>query len=111
MRHDVMQYQNRRDICRPIIVANANFAVAGGTLRRGQHAEAVCIRNYRWLRAELAHVPKVHEIEAITFRIRLTRRLSDAGMRRFKTKAVYPDHSIPLLGSPKPRPAIARTDC
>src|SRR6267142_6699676 len=40
----------------------------------------------------------------------LTMRLSDAGSRRLKTKAVYPDHR-PLLGLPKTWPAIARTDC
>jgi hypothetical protein len=31
-------------------------------------------------------------------------RLSDAGLRRHKSKLLYPDHIDPLLGSPKTRP-------
>jgi hypothetical protein len=44
------------------------------------------------------------------FIYRLTIRLSDAGMRCRQTKLIYPHHRS-LLGSPKTRPAIARTDC
>jgi hypothetical protein len=33
--------------------------------------------------------------------VRLTMRLSDAGMRRLKTKLIYPNHRPPLLGPPK----------
>jgi len=40
----------------------------------------------------------------------LTMRLSDAGLRRHPTKLIYLNHR-PLLGSPKLRPVIARTDC
>jgi hypothetical protein len=44
----------------------------------------------------------MRELE-VTLRCRRTMRLSDAGLRRRKTKLICPDHR-PLLGSPKTRP-------
>jgi hypothetical protein len=41
----------------------------------------------------------------------LTIRLSDAQVRRRKTKLIYPNHRLPSLAHRRRDPAIARTDC
>ena len=43
--------------------------------------------------------------------MRLTMRLSDAGLRRSQTKLIYPDHRPPPWLTEDDTPVIARTDC